>query len=167
MSCLWTEHIIWHWPVYTHSSTGSGKTISSIAFALKHAHTNNLQRIIYVIPYTSIIDQTVSQFEKSLEQTPYYLITPKRRISSKMSPTWMRRISSVYLQQKIGIRQLWSLLQCNSSSLYSNKTSRCRKLHNDNESTLVSSLVSGKQVVPEKFTPKSKVLQEPNQLVRH
>lgn len=38
---------------------------------------------------------------------------------------------------------------------------------NDNESTLVSSLVSGKQVVPEKFTPKSKVLQEPNQLVRH
>ena len=46
--------------------TGGGKTLSSMRFALNHNRINQKQRIVYVIPYTSIIEQNAEQIRKSL-----------------------------------------------------------------------------------------------------
>jgi len=47
--------------------TGGGKTLASLRFAIAHAALHNMDRIFYVIPYTSIIDQNAGEVRKILE----------------------------------------------------------------------------------------------------
>lgn len=118
--------------------TGSGKTISSIAFALEHACTNNLRRVIYVIPYTSIIDQTVGQFEAIFGTDavlPHYSEAPYQlKNESDMDETDLRRaLAAENWNAPIVVTTAVQFFE----SLYSNATSRCRKLHNIADSVIV------------------------------
>lgn len=48
--------------------TGGGKTFASMRYALHHAKTHQLDRIIYIIPFTSIIEQNAEEIRKVIEQ---------------------------------------------------------------------------------------------------
>ncbi|MFO8010416.1 MAG: CRISPR-associated endonuclease Cas3'', partial [Dehalococcoidia bacterium] len=57
--------------IYTLTApTGTGKTFSMLSFALEHAMKHELERIIMVIPYLSIIEQTVSEYRKAFKSCP-------------------------------------------------------------------------------------------------
>ena len=54
--------------IYTFTvPTGGGKTFASMRYALHHAHQHQLDRIIYIIPYTSIIEQNAQAIREAIE----------------------------------------------------------------------------------------------------
>jgi CRISPR-associated endonuclease/helicase Cas3 len=111
--------------------TGGGKTLSSMAFALDHARHHGKRRIIHVIPYTSIIEQTADVFRGIFGDA-----VVEHHSAAESTPT------------KEGLR---SRLACENwdapiivttsvqffESLFAARTSRCRKLHNLVDSVVV------------------------------
>lgn len=53
--------------------TGGGKTLSSLRFALKHAINHKMERIIYIVPYTTIIEQNADEIRKILQADEFIL----------------------------------------------------------------------------------------------
>lgn len=60
--------------IYTLSiPTGGGKTLASLRYALRHAQVHNKCRIIYVVPYTTIIEQNAQEIRKILKDDEHIL----------------------------------------------------------------------------------------------
>lgn len=129
------------WPqgLYTLTvPTGGSKTFSSLAFSLEHAVQRGADRLVYVIPYTSIIDQTVEVFSGILGSenvlahysgADYQLLE-----QDQMSPEDYRRaLAAENWDAPVIVTTAVQFFE----SLFSNRSSRCRKLHNLANSVIV------------------------------
>ena len=114
--------------------TGGGKTLSSMAFALNHLKHNNLKRIICVIPYTSIIEQNAKQYkdifgeECILEHHSNFDFTQNHESDNKEDYNNGGKLK--FASENWDIPIIVTTNVQFFESLFANKSSRCRKLHN-------------------------------------
>lgn len=107
--------------------TGGGKTLSSLAFALKHARLNDLRRIVYVIPYTSIIEQNARVFREALAALGPDVVVEHH---SNLDPdSEHQSVSSRLAAENWDARIVVTTNVQFFESLHANRSSRCRKLH--------------------------------------
>lgn len=118
--------------------TGSGKTLCSIKFALEKAVKENKKRIIYVIPYNSIIDQTVSELEDTFGEHADIL-----RHQSSFSYEDEEDTDENYKRIAKAAAENWDapLIVTTAvqffESLHSNRRGKLRKMHNIADSILI------------------------------
>ncbi len=117
--------------------TGGGKTVSSLAFALHHAAQHKMERIIYVIPYTSIIEQTAEVFRE--------ILGAENVLEHHSNVDYEEKdIISEEIREKLQLAtENWDcpvIVTTNVQffeSLYASRTSQCRKLHNIANSVII------------------------------
>lgn len=116
--------------------TGGGKTVSSLAFGLKHAVENGMKRVIYVIPYTSIIEQNAQVFRDILGESN--VVEHHSGVSyddeDETNPNnHFQRLASENWDAPVIVTTAVQFFE----SLYSNRPSQCRKLHNIANSVVI------------------------------
>ena len=112
--------------------TGGGKTLASLAFALDHALAQGLRRVIYVIPFTSIVEQTVQVFRHALgvqdrddvvlEHHSAFFDDPNKALQAIEK----RKLAMENWDAPILVTTAVQFFE----SLFADRPSRCRKLHN-------------------------------------
>ncbi|MCH3971406.1 MAG: CRISPR-associated helicase Cas3' [Oscillospiraceae bacterium] len=114
--------------------TGGGKTISSLAFALHHAKEHGMKRIIYVIPYCSIIEQTADVFREALgTQNVLEHHSGAQYDDSENEEMSPKRLAAENWDMPVVVTTAVQFFQ----SLFASKTSACRKLHNLADSVII------------------------------
>ncbi|HEY3374201.1 MAG TPA: CRISPR-associated helicase Cas3' [Candidatus Aquicultor sp.] len=123
--------------------TGSGKTLAMLKFALEHADRNGLKRVVLAVPYLSIIEQTAAIYRDVFQAFPNNFVLEHHSLAglgseeskndAETANDRARRLLSENWNAPIIITTNVQLLE----SLFSNRPSTCRKLHNLIESVIM------------------------------
>ena len=143
--------------------TGSGKTLSSMAFALCHAVKHGLERVIVVLPYTSIIEQNAEVYRDVLGPANvlehHASLTPERRRETLGDElTTQHQRAEENWDAPVIVTTTVQFFE----SLHANRPSRCRKLHRLARSVIILDEVQA--LPPGLLLP---ILDSMNELLNH
>lgn len=121
--------------------TGGGKTLTSLAFALAHAQAHGLRRVVYGVPFTTIIDQTAQVFRDVLERNDFKVLEhhsnlePKepRSVGEEEKQT-LSELSTENWDAPVIVTTTVRLFQ---ETLFGTRTAQLRRLHNLTGSVIV------------------------------
>ena len=111
--------------------TGGGKTFTSMSFALEHAKRHDMRRVIYVIPFTSIIEQNAAEFRKAFGELGEQAVLEHHstfdddKLQNEATKDKLR-LASENWDAPIVVTTAVQFFE----SLFADRSSRCRKLHN-------------------------------------
>ncbi len=116
--------------------TGGGKTVASLGFALHHAVAHGMKRVIYVIPYTSIIEQNAQVFRSILGSGNVleHHSGVQFDLSDGAPPEDLQKaMAAENWDMPVVVTTAVQFFE----SLYANRSSKCRKLHNLADSVII------------------------------
>lgn len=126
--------------------TGGGKTLASLGFALEHAKAHNKCKIIYAIPYSTIIEQTSKTLSDILgaHNVLEHHAEARWREDKDEVANPLRQLTENWDGVPVVVTTNVQFFE----SFYSAQSSRCRKLHNVANSVII---LDEAQKLPEKF----------------
>lgn len=124
--------------------TGGGKTLSSLMFAVRHALTHGLRRVVVAVPFTTIIEQTADVYREALGPFAKRALVEHH---SNINPTKDTRENKLAMENWDAPLIVTTNVQL-YESLFASATTPCRKLHRLARSVII---LDEAQTIPIEF----------------